>query len=253
MKKIFLMAVLTPAVWVISGGIFKMLNLWAQEPGHKAYVASVIEKRYAGDGSLGITLYRLHAVRSDGSQVDVFRHELPDGEMVMGRKIFDVASKRELRVEPATGSVIRVPMSQEELDRLLARDENCGAEPDAERKRIMGYEAVRFQHHSDLPDGQVVRNEQWRAPALGCLALRETASLGLPLGPTAQNVHEVVSVLEAEPPASLFEVSSSYADRVPSEVDRLFRKLFPGHGIFADGGARDDEIYHKKKNGDYAR
>ena len=241
MRRAIYIVSLTAGVFIVTFLAFRVAKVRSQDPPARSFVATLSETRYKPDGSTFTREDVLHAVRRDRSQVDVFRKELPDRSgWEYLRKILNVSAGVDVMVEPATGSAVTMPMGKKQLELLTRPALNCGAPANAPTKTLLGYTVVRWYKEFPLS----VRAEEWRAPALGCYALYDRSEMGPKDGPFSYNVREVLFVAEGEPPLTFFDVPSDLKERSPSQADSEFERLFPGHHLYVEGGARADQRYY---------
>ena len=58
------------------------------------------------------------------------------------------------------------------------------------------------------------------------------------------DTHDVLFVVEGDPPASLFQIPSHYTERTPSKAAAGYARRFPGHSIFPERTAKLlDNVY----------
>jgi len=246
MKATFRLSALTVVAFALPFIVFRTQILRPQTLPSRPFVATVLETGHHPDGTIAFETNSVHAVKRDGSQVDMFRLRLPDGQWEYPRKILNVSTALEITIEPATKTVSSKPMSKLQLGWLTSSATNCGAPPGAPVKSILGYSAVLWSAEQELKEQQSWRGQEWRAPTLGCYPLSQRAELGPKGGPSPYTVREVLFVLEGDPPSSLFDVQSSLTERSPSEMSAEFERIFSGKQLFRDPAKLDRQYYSRR-------
>lgn len=240
------MAALTVTVAATTSLVVR--KIYAQR-GPQAYTATKVEKFLTAPGVYGVQEESIVAVRSDGSIVEVRRRTAPDGRVVEQKRVSDAPSRKRTVVDGLTDSVTTYRISDTELPRMVTRTEQCAtSQPGAARVSMLGHEVVRdereYKHNASTK-----RVDAWRAPALNCLALKETFTLTQADGSQfVTNLREVTSVVLGEPDASLFSIPVHYKERSPSEVFQQHDTRYSAQGSNATDPSgftprKLDEIY----------
>jgi hypothetical protein len=247
MKRFILVTVTTFVVGLLTFTSVKRLEVRSQQIEKQPFTAVLIEDRYSPTGVKGYTEYVTHAVRNDGSRVDVYRRKAPDGNWGFPRVIVNVQARTRTAVDPATESVTTYPLSDGAVAAFTAPANSCTPQMDTDQPSIIGYKVGLLRE--DHPGGiHADHADKWAAIALDCFPLREvdTVTSGPALG--AHNEREALIVMEGEPAASLFEVPSSYVERSPSEVSVEFARRFPGQPTMRpETGSVLDQSYQRQQ------
>lgn len=164
---------------------------------------------------------RTLAVRSDGSRVEPRVVTAADGRLYTQKVIVDVGRKKRIVVEGVTESLITTGLSDAELERLAKPGGAC-IDPQAKPgPTILGYRTVQREIRTPI---FVV--QEWRAPELGCLMLRQTysrpqadGSLRLVLECTA------AELAFGEPDPALFQ-PPDWPETAPSQALERYRLKF---------------------------
>lgn len=212
----------------------------------RPFLAVGVERLYSGNDPVHpkTVWYSMYARRGDGSDAQVWSVTSPNGELVESRGFSDVASGRKVSVETLTRSKTTYKLSQSEVG---APSTNCTNDPNAQRKRILGYEVERVEEQSSFPNGKMTV-ERWQAPALNCYSLRERVTFPpeTAFAPSPHNEIEVTLVVEGQPPLSMFEDPPDYVERSPSQLNDEYARKFPGHRVFANPKLFDDAYYAQR-------
>jgi hypothetical protein len=193
----------------------------------RAFIAHGTERHFASKGDTGpvkvthITFARM----GDGSWVEAATIESPQGGAGELISFVDVASARNVDLEPFTKSSMTFYLTPSELQHEVDRAESCpsaiSAAP-AEHERILGYEVVKLTEEDRAPNNGKEVTEAWVAPELNCYVLRKSASLSD--GP--HNEIEVTDLTEGEPPPAMFDVPAEYVERSPSQLSAEWAARF---------------------------
>lgn len=187
-----------------------------------------LEKLLTGPDTYGREQRTLHAVRGDGSSVEVRLMTAPDGRPVEQRMISDLGKLKRVTVEGHSESVTTYRIDSRRAAQLAAKPRDCSANSAAPRSSLLGYEVVLdVRELARRHDGSVPRVEAWRATALDCLALEDRYFIQREGKEYLTNLRQVTSVRLGEPDTALFEVPASYAERAPSEVMIEYNRRFP--------------------------
>jgi hypothetical protein len=119
---------------------------------------------------------------------------------------------------------------------------------------IAGFPVVRLEANFEHNAGPRNVVTQWRAPGLDCMPLRTISTLVDVDGKVkSRKTVEAISVRLGEPDPTMFEVDSSYTERIPSEIYRMESER-QGKEVCAECGTEQfldnaDQRYHQKKGG----
>lgn len=133
-----------------------------------------------------------------------------------------------------TKSVTTYPLDDRTVGYYAMPRTLCTKEPGAERGKLLGYDVVKVTRELKLATGEVMRIENWQAPALNCFTLAEAATKGPADGPQLRTTKEVVAIFEGDPSPSLFETPTGYTERSPSQATAEWTRLFPGQSSCCD-------------------
>jgi hypothetical protein len=203
---------------------------------------TVSEKQF--DRQSGAQTYEEFMIRAsrNDAMVQIVRRAHPSGGWAEMKTITDLQGQKRVVIDPLTESLTTYKLSALELSHLTAPPANCGAQPGSAPERVAGYEAFRIVHNIAHPE-KPRHSEQWLAPGLNCLPVRETFvddTTGKVLG-----VREAQFVIVGRPPDTLFAVPQNYKERSPSEVFAEHARRFPGRSAApAKTGDYLDQAYH---------
>lgn len=219
MKRHFTVAGLIAVLAVaVSWGIAQQSDADPDAAELRPFTVLIKETRYGPDGAAGVEEYSIHARRRDGSTVWAVLTAGTDQETVMVRSVTDVRARATVGVDPLTESLIRSPLSDQQIAHLLAPNHLCTEDPNPERRVQHGVAAVRVYREVETAPGRVFRYVAWKAPELGCLELSAEGTLTLPNGPVFRTKRDVIAILKGDPSEELFQIPQHYAQRLPSEV-----------------------------------
>jgi hypothetical protein len=166
---------------------------------------------------------RIFAVRADGSSAQQFlarrRAALGLEPVLPGsqwRQVLDRERGVQVSVHPHNQTKITVPLRERDQPAGpgCADSEGLLSLPGEQADAILGYDVIHLSGRRELPDGSSMALEEWRAPALGCAALRIVTSLrradGSELGGAAE---EAVSVSLGPPDPGLFAIPRSFLEQ----------------------------------------
>ena len=203
-------------------------------PHSRAFVAWGDVRHFATKGDSGPS--KLHktifARKADGSWVEITATGSPAGKMGELRTFWDVASGKEVTLEPATKSAMTYFLTPEEMRAKIGDSESCPPEvenPTAQHERILGYDALKATEGDPGPHGSEQFVEAWVVRELGCYALRRSEVWTD--GP--HNQIETTRVSEIQPPAWMFEVPPGYVERSPSQLSNEWAAKF-GQAFLGD-------------------
>jgi hypothetical protein len=222
-RGIFILATL----FVMSAGyLFEQRVVLGQ--GRAAFTAITRQTSYHRAGDVALTETGLFAIRSDGSFVTVRNVGRPDGRGVgMQRLIFDLAHAEEVGIDELTQSTTTIPLLKSAIELYQGRP-MCTDDPSPQHATILGYDVVRHLRLIGKQAARITRKEEWRAPALDCLALRETLVIGRTEADTyTASVKEVLQVATGEPASWLFDRPNGFLERKPSERTKELASLYP--------------------------
>lgn len=200
-------------------------------PALQPFTATMVDYHYAPNQSQPAFLeYSTLAMKSDGSQATVHRRELKTNDNWYDmRTILNLTGHQRIAVDPITQSTTTYPLSPGAVRLYLGWETNCAADTQAEISTMLGYRVVRVSSNVPGPHGSSAR-ETWKAPGLGCLALKDTWSRTDPRTGASYTYRliQVLTIIEGEPSATLFSVPADYVERSPSQVLALAAQI--GHG-----------------------
>lgn len=170
------------------------------------------------------------ARRSDGSRSESFIRTAPNGKQYNQRIIWDVGREARIVLEAITESVTTYPLRASQVAALRRLTSDCGTGADAEQSTILGEKVLKKITPTPLPDHR--RLEEWVAPRLGCIALRDRTLI--PQGSTGGDEvlmwKEAIFLSSKEPDAALFQIPA-WPERRPSEVFAEYSRKFPGDAV----------------------
>jgi len=216
----------------------------------KALVYEQTEQFLTGPNTYGKGERTLHAVRGDGSSVEVRRIDAPDGTPAEMRIIVDLALLRRFSIDGLTHSVTTYGINPKVAAQVAARAQ-CGQDSSALRSSLLGYPVVRDEQQTAVQsNGTTGKLESRRAPDLDCLALHETHTLVQTDGQTfVTNIRDVTSIRLGEPDSALFQVPASYTERRPSDVMTEFNRRYPAAAPTSPlgfGSSKLDQVYRAR-------
>lgn len=219
------------AILAIAGGFFLTYRGKSQSENatFTPFVAQIVVKHFGQGNSVvpGAITYITLARKRDGSTARFATVHSPDGlQVAQIVDIIDVASSKQIELEPFTKSVSTYYVTQKQLNDLMQAQEACPENVGRITKRssLLGYQVYRL-HSSHQYKGITETDDQWVAPDLACLPLQETYTVSS--GP--RNEKAVVSLTVEDPPASMFKVPPGYTERSPTEVAAAWTARFPGY------------------------
>jgi hypothetical protein len=182
---------------------------------------------YKSNGDLFATNSRLYARFSDGSVVFRVDQLYPRNKPVVA-EIINIPSGERMFLDSATESVTTLKRSVQEARRMVASlsSEGCPDNVDISRLRdggeILG---IRTVYYLDKVTPGVI-DEEWLAPDLNCLILKEVQTSETHGG--ARNVEMATLIALGEPSESLRTVPSYYAERDPEAVEQRHKVMTGG-------------------------
>jgi hypothetical protein len=169
------------------------------------------------------------ARRSDGSRSESFIRTDPTGKQYNQRIIWDAGRRARIVLEAITESVTTYPLWASQIAALRRLTSDCGLGANAESSTILGEKVFEKVTPSPLPDRR--RLEEWVAPRLGCLALRERTLVPQSSGgDTVLSWKEAVFLTFKDPDPALFQVPA-WPERRPSEVFAEYSRRFPSDAV----------------------
>jgi hypothetical protein len=185
-------------------------------------------------GKVSLTDTGLFAMRNDGSTVRVQNIATPDNAgVVTQRLILDLARVEEVAIDDLTESKTTTPLLRATVQ-LYQGQPMCTNNLNPVHATLLGYDVIRNVKYIGDQTKRIMRREEWRAPALDCLALMQT----LILGSTEANSYS----------ATVKEVS--YLERSPSERTKEFKTRYPQVSYPECAITSDqqmDELYYKRQ------
>jgi hypothetical protein len=244
---VLVLSLLPIATFVSSFGISKQVIL-AQ--GRTALTATETESVYDRAGEVKTSTNKVIGVRSDGSTVRALTVSIPgDRGVAELRHILDLSKGEEIVVDGLTESVSTFPIPSRGVD-LHKQMPRCTTEDPRTRGFLLGYDVVQVVYERARAT-RTFRQEQWLAPALNCLPLKQIFYIGSTAADMyAANVKEVTQITTTEPPPVLFEKPSGYAERSASQRRSEFSRRYPEVPIpepLREADREDDRLYHLRQ------
>lgn len=153
-----------------------------------------------------------------------FTTSAPDGSQVTMRNVTDRQKNTKLILDMSARTILTFHHLPGKLVTTLSPHQSCSSEAlSAPRSVVLGHAVSEFTE--SLPG---LTSQVKVALDLDCypLFMVESFSSG------AFNEREVTSVLNAEPPDSLFEAPANYRELSPSQADEEYRGRYPGHSLW---------------------
>jgi hypothetical protein len=177
-----------------------------------------VEKQFDQDGKVVREMRSTHAIRSDGSSVEVHTDMLlaePDGTPRELRMILDLSKPARITVHSPMKAVTTLPLDQRQADSERRQRQSCDGGATAIKSARMGYEVFSQRPTRDVPNlpSRFPDVEVWVAPALACVRLEETM----------RRDGKVVMIRQAEnirlgdPDPELFVVPADYTEISPAQ------------------------------------
>ena len=235
LRRAVLVSVLTIITAAGSSLLVKNLLL-SQRRGRTAFTATETKRMY-DETQLRWTWENVYAVRSDGSKSITRSMPDPNGQIKEQVEIQDVESGQRTIVDEMTGSLSTTVMGEKAVSDLRMRPGRCTDNPQAERRKVLGYEVVKFMANEVTVPSETgsfrLITEVWSAPALNCFPLKRTELVdlndGSPLHVT--NTYEVTSIVLGKPDDSEFAIPTDYVERSPSEMLGEYSRRYPNPPI----------------------
>lgn len=224
------------------------IEVRAQGSDGAAFTAFVVESQYAGTQSESQrTENYLEAVRSDGSQAEVWNREWPPQHWTQARIIIDLSKGARITVDPLTQSITtyRIPTGSALPAPAWSRGE-CVNQPDVQGVTIAGYSVRRV--HKDLagPPGEHSTLDLLESAALSCFPLQsELTNVSSNGSVEGKIVRQTMFVVKGNPDPALFTIPANYTERSPSQVFAEFRTRYPGHEDLPETDRLLDRAYEK--------
>jgi len=184
--------------------------------------------------------------RSSGSEVSFTSFHGPDGQIGQLVYILDVSSSKEIQLEPFTKSSMTFYLSPKDLNQRLD-SRGCSANTDemGEHSKLLGYDVVRYRE-KEGSSYRYTTQDAWVAPYLACFALKQIDATNF--GPW--NRTTVLSIIEGEPPSSMFDIPPEYVERSPSQLNTAWGAIFHGSQFWSDGAlANVEQHYYRQRPG----
>ena len=187
-----------------------------------------VEKHFDQEGKVVSETRSTHAIRSDGSSVEVHTNMLipePDGTPRELRMILDLSKLARLTVHSTLKAVTTFPLDQRQAEGARRERQSCDGGATAIKSARMGYEVVSQRPIRDIPNlpSHFPDVEVWVAPALGCIRLEET----MKRDGKVVTLRQAENIRLGDPDPSLFAVPADYTELSPMQVDARFKELFP--------------------------
>lgn len=227
LKRIALVIAATAAVGAVAFFIGRTRPTIAQSTSWVPYTAVTVSQTYShGSATPTATANHIHAVRSDGSWVDVALREV-GGQLYRVSVIQDLALRRRVTVDPMTESTTTYPLSAAWASRLATPETSCTSDANAPHKSILGYDAVEVKRTRPGPGALTTVVDDWDAAALNCFPLERNATVSSAGSISFHRTVTAISVAAGPPDSALFQVPANYTERSPSQVFAAFAKRFP--------------------------
>jgi hypothetical protein len=177
---------------------------------------------------------KVYATRKDGSRAQWTRKYLATNwnvPIAETRRVLDIGDKRDVGIDPLTQSLTSAPLSSAQVAAYtLPPDSSCSVainreDPNAtvaahpDPPSLLGYPVVEVTHWDTIRGTRHLARQEWLAPQLECLKLRQVATFRDDAsGLSARNEEDVTSVTIGPPDPGLFVIPSDYTERAPSQV-----------------------------------
>jgi hypothetical protein len=166
---------------------------------------------------------RTIAVRSDGSNVELFHRNDPtgSGKTVYIKRVLDVQGKQSVVVDPISESIMTFPLVDMAVRvQSINGASQCRGNPAGQ---ILNYDvAVDEEPYAGTPQlgaaDEELRVRSWRSPRLDCYPLRREMTLSRAGSEVQRTIETVVAVTEGDPDGALFEIPKTYVERPPSQA-----------------------------------
>jgi hypothetical protein len=243
---------LTVAIGLVSFAVTKELKSRAQERGFKPFTAVMVQRHYM-PGAVEpdhIENY-IHAVRSDGSWVNVFDRQLANHEWGEVRVVLDVPSRKRVIIDPSTESLVSYPLSENGVRIRVTSPASCLSKANSGRATLMGYDVLKVSDDFPANGDEIRRSERWLAPGLDCFAVKETNTYGS-ASALNRTTRDALYITIGEPDPKLYQIPANYTERSPSELSAEHARRFGGQPILPDESAAQlDRTYRGYSEGNH--
>lgn len=219
--------------------------------GRVALTATRRQSVYDRTGTAHLVETAVYAIRGDGSTVRAWSVAKPGNGgtgTAMERRIIDLSSAEEVSIDGLTDSTTTAPIPKQALN-FYRTPPKCTTDIAPMRGNMLGYEVVRNVEDRQTST-RLIRTEEWRAPALDCLVLKETIFFGRTQADLyTSNINEVLEVKIGEPSPALFERPTEYTERAPSQQSAEYARRYPAAVCPAcsKGDQEADEAYYRRR------
>lgn len=228
LERIALFIAATAAIGAVAFFIGRTRPTSAQATSWAPFTAVMVSQTYShGSAAPTATGNHIHAVRGDGSWVDVALREVR-GQLYRVSVIQNLALRRRVTIDPMTESTTTYPLSAATANRLATPETSCTSDANAPHKSMLGYDVVEVKRNRPGPGGQTTVVDDWDATALNCFPLQRTVTLSQEGVASFRRIVTAISVAAGPPDSALFQVPGNYTERSPSQVLAAFAKRFPG-------------------------
>jgi hypothetical protein len=203
---------------------FKISKIVHASPATGPFTVTTTEKAFDASGNQQRLETIVFATGVNGSRVVATTRKFPDGQDRVIRRILEVNAKKLIVVDEATKSIVTYPLPPEGVE-FLSR--GCSIPAGAETAVLSGAAIFKYSETKEYGEDVKAVGEEWRAPSLGCLALRQTHSMFRNDKLAGKSTRELVSIVNGEPDPSLFAIPTDYVERSPSEALSVYHQLFP--------------------------
>lgn len=233
------------ALGLVSTFWFHILPLRAQLSEVHPFTATIIDSHYSpGSSEPKASETYVVAMRADGVEVTI-RSSQFQGKTYERSQIFNPIAKTRVSVEPITRSRTTYYLPNPAVSGLLSVREACSQANDLPVSTTLGARAVLMKSSAHDP---MARVDQWQAPDLGCLVLRETWHQQDPATGIVYNYRVIAAtqLRRGDPDPALFEIGADFVERSPSQVMRIMAQLRHYH-FDSQTGARLDRAYFNNR------
>jgi hypothetical protein len=224
----------------------------------------IFNERYEDIGSEKLSQYtQVLAVRADGSTATCRgrAEETVSGNTVSGgtfvwRHIVDLFGKQQVGVFPLSRATTTMPINEamiEPMRRRLGPRQDCAGDSrfvrDQRSDRVFLSYATEHYVYEGIEGSDSIREEEWRAPQLGCMALKRRFSVTPPGQGARGSTVEIQDIIPGEPPSEYFVIPEDYKEQLPSEVYNDFVKAEGRQMMECESqvGPRADALYHRQR------
>jgi hypothetical protein len=231
-KKLSALSICAVCLGVLAGRLIpRLTGVYAQVTETPQYTL-IFNERYEGIGSEKLPqATQVLAVRADGSTASSHRTkwtghaDAVPGGIFEWRHIVDLARQQQVSVYPFARATTTVPIGDAMIEKMRMRlgpRQDCAGDSRFVReersdKILLSYATEHYVYEA-IGGSDFVRWEEWRAPQLGCVALKRTLSVTPPGAGARGSTIEIQDIIPGEPPAEYFVIPEDYKEHAPSEV-----------------------------------